>query len=593
MASSSVGVPDYVIFVSLTALSMGTGLYLSLRKGGRLKTQDEAFLGSRTIHAIPLALSMVASNVTAVGVIAFVAHYYLHGMHTLWSIVAFVPAGLVVTYLFLPVLYRLKVTSIFQYLRLRYGNVVGITASLIYFLLSQATGAAGMYSAAVAMSTIFAISQEASIIILGVAGTSYTALGGLRSVVWADTIQALIMASTPLIIICKIIYDSSRSQMPRRPLTELNIAPYLLRTDMDFTSDETIWAVSLASIPFQLMKFGLDQMITQRFLAARSLRDARGVAFFGFCLMTFFYTLYTLTGVAIVYWFSDCDPVLSGSIARYDQIVPYYINEKFGAIGGVRGLFLAGVVSASISTISSIVNSHAAVLYVDIVSPNLGVSERMSALVVVGLAAASGIIMTALGLSFPHIGSGARCLIALYAAASGPFAGIIILAFLFPWANAKGTAIAALGVCTIQVWQTVGRLASQLELKRMTYSVDSCPTNLTTFNGSTLEYRQSSQVLSLYRLSPYWCSLVSTCATVLLGLALSVVCAKPGDNLERAAELSSPPALKLWKQAGFLRHIKKNAEHGNPEDQLQLHDSPLEIQPLQNKDAPRFTSCET
>ncbi|KAH9366083.1 hypothetical protein HPB48_021129 [Haemaphysalis longicornis] len=57
---------------------------------------------------------MVASNVTAVGVIAFVAHYYLHGMHTLWSIVAFVPAGLVVTYLFLPVLYRLKVTSIFQ-----------------------------------------------------------------------------------------------------------------------------------------------------------------------------------------------------------------------------------------------------------------------------------------------------------------------------------------------------------------------------------------------------------------------------------------------------------------------------------------------
>ncbi|XP_077548415.1 putative sodium-dependent multivitamin transporter [Haemaphysalis longicornis] len=156
------------------------------------------------------------------------------------------------------------------------------------------------------------------------------------------------MASTPLIIICKIIYDSSRRPVPLRPLGELNFAPYILRTDMDLSTDETVWAASFASIPYQLMKFGLDQMITQRFLAARSLRDARGVAFLGVGLMTFFYSIYGLTGLAIIYWFRDCDPVLSGSIARYDQIVPYYINAKFGAMGGVRGLFLAGVVSASI-----------------------------------------------------------------------------------------------------------------------------------------------------------------------------------------------------------------------------------------------------
>ncbi|KAH8036140.1 hypothetical protein HPB51_017951 [Rhipicephalus microplus] len=122
---------DYAIFFCLTALSMGIGLYLSLRKRGRASTRDEAFLGSRTLHAIPLALSMVASSVTAVGMIGFVAYYYQYGFHTLWCIPTFVPGGLLVSYLILPVLYELKVTSIFE----------------------QTLGAAGLYSAAVALYT--------------------------------------------------------------------------------------------------------------------------------------------------------------------------------------------------------------------------------------------------------------------------------------------------------------------------------------------------------------------------------------------------------------------------------------------------------
>ncbi|KAH9366653.1 hypothetical protein HPB48_000596 [Haemaphysalis longicornis] len=100
---------------------------------------------------------------------------------------------------------------------------------------------------------------------------------------------------------------------------------------MDLSTDETVWAASFASIPYQLMKFGLDQMITQRFLAARSLRDARGVAFLGVGLMTFFYSIYGLTGLAIIYWFRDCDPVLSGSIARRFAVVASAYLPTIGA----------------------------------------------------------------------------------------------------------------------------------------------------------------------------------------------------------------------------------------------------------------------
>ncbi|KAK8788126.1 hypothetical protein V5799_022101 [Amblyomma americanum] len=181
---------DYVVFGSLTILSLGTGLYLSLRKRSGFGSKDETFLGSRTIRTFPLALSMCASNVTASGLIAFTAHYYLYGFHTLWAIPAFVPAVLIVAFLFLPVLYELKVTSIFEYLRMRYGNGVGIASSVIYFMLS----------------------------------------GGLRSVVWADCVQALIMSAAPLIIIFKVIYDSSQSVSSLRSLDDFDVKAYFFRT---------------------------------------------------------------------------------------------------------------------------------------------------------------------------------------------------------------------------------------------------------------------------------------------------------------------------------------------------------------------------
>ncbi|XP_049275374.1 sodium-dependent multivitamin transporter-like [Rhipicephalus sanguineus] len=259
MSSASTALPtvpvyDYAIFLTLTALSLGTGLYLSLRRRGRgISTRDEAFLGSRSLHAIPLAMSMVATNVTAMGTIGWVAYFYQYGFHTYWCIPAFVPAGLLVVCFVLPVLYELRVTSIFE----------------------QTSGAAGIYSAAIALATTFGISLSVSTILIGVAGTTYTALGGLRSVVWADCVQAVIMTAAPLTIIGKIVYDSVHSATPPRPLSDLNFSEIIVRTEFDFTTDETVWAAFLGAFPVQLMRVGLDQVIAQRFLAARSLKQAR------------------------------------------------------------------------------------------------------------------------------------------------------------------------------------------------------------------------------------------------------------------------------------------------------------------------------
>ncbi|KAL1473455.1 hypothetical protein MTO96_038657 [Rhipicephalus appendiculatus] len=173
------------------------------------------------------------------------------------------------------------------------------------------------------LNTVLQIPLAIACIILGVAGTAYTALGGLRSVVWADCVQAVIMTGSPLVIIGKILYDSSTSVESPRALNDLDIRAYFLRSDVDLTTDETIWAASLAAFPFQLTRIGMDQIIAQRFLAARSLSEAKAVTFFGVFLVSLFYVIVGLTALAVIYWFRDCDPVLSGAISRYDQVTVY------------------------------------------------------------------------------------------------------------------------------------------------------------------------------------------------------------------------------------------------------------------------------
>ncbi|KAL1418003.1 hypothetical protein MTO96_005989 [Rhipicephalus appendiculatus] len=307
-----------------------------------------------------------------------------------------------VSLIVVPLLYDLRVTSVFQYLRMRFDNKVGITACVVYFVLSQSVGAVGIFSSAIAVSTMFPIPVLYSNIVIGLAGTIYTALGGLRGVVWADCAQAFVMFLSPIVIIAKVLYDSSSVAPPLRPMSNANITDFAFRVNFDITTDENLWSGLAGALPFSLVRTGLDQMAVQRFMAARTLRDAKRIALAGPLLVLFFFFLGECTAVAIMYWFRDCDPVMRGAIKSYDEIVPHYMMKRLVDVPMLRGLFLAGLLGASTSTISSIVNSHAAIFYTDVVTPYTKISDRKAVAVMRLLAFASGTIMTLCAIAVPY-----------------------------------------------------------------------------------------------------------------------------------------------------------------------------------------------
>ncbi|KAL1443680.1 hypothetical protein MTO96_030220 [Rhipicephalus appendiculatus] len=95
----------------------------------------------------------------------------------------------------------------------------------------------------------------------------------------------------------------------------------------------------------------------------------------------------------------------------------------------------------------------------------------------------------------------------------------------------------------------------------MQYTLDRCA-NKSAVNStapSLLHNTAGLDVLLLYRLSPYWCSLFTMCSTILLGLALSFLCAQPNSNRKETLRLTSPLMLKLWRRVGLMPSLMQDA----------------------------------
>ncbi|XP_070380739.1 sodium/iodide cotransporter-like [Dermacentor albipictus] len=207
-------------------------------------------------------------------------------------------------------------------------------------------------------------------------GTIYTAMGGLRGVVWTDCVQILLIFCAPAAITAKVAIDFMSPDSAVLPLKGLDISKYIGNYSLDFTIDENIWSCFFGAVAPAMCRLCFDQVVAQRLLASRTLKDAKRTAIVSSVLFVFTYLTIFSMGVALTLWFRGCDPLSSGAVDSVDQIVPYYIKTRLVQVPGCVGLYLAGVVCAATSTTSSTINSQAAILYVDIISPRWKYATR-------------------------------------------------------------------------------------------------------------------------------------------------------------------------------------------------------------------------
>lgn len=580
---------EYAVFGVLMCANLGLGLYFSCaRRVRKQATTEEMFLGSRSLRTLPLAGSVLASMLSAIGVIGFSAHYYAYGFHYLWNFMSAPLIAVIVSKMVIPVLYQLKVTSVFEYLRMRYGNKIGLTACGIYFFISVTIGAVALFTASVAVSTIFNASLSWSTVGIGIASTIYTSLGGMRGVVWTDCVQSLLILMAPITVVTKVIYDSHYQGDRLRPASDFNIKEYIFDASLDFTKDENVWACMIGLFVHSLFRSGMDQVVVQRYLAARKLKEAQSITYIGVTLNALYNFIMAGMAVALVYWYRDCDPLLSGAITKLDQMLPFYVKENLGEFPGFSGLFLTGVVSAATSTVSSIINSQAAVFYVDVISQYRKFTSEQAAAFTKKSALFFGCVLTACAVAVPHLGSAVRLILVLHSGGTAPFVGLFILGLVFPWANAKGAAVGTLVAGSLQLWLMFGKIALDIHSPRMGVTVDYCPVNVTlpvTSNATFLVDEVSSverlsdheenSLLGFYQFSAYWSLIFTMVLTISVGVTVSLLTGEKRTCAENFP-LTSKVALRLWRKLRLLPKaevdIPAQAEEDEDEKDILRHE---------------------
>ncbi|WP_246193321.1 sodium:solute symporter [Pseudoxanthomonas yeongjuensis] len=430
---------DWVVMAIYLGAMVGIGLYFYLREK-RGSTAD-FFVGGRSIPFWAAGVSLYATNTSSISFIAIPAKAFETNWQYLTNNLVAVTGLVFVAIWIVPLLRRLDLMSVFSYLETRFHPAIRMLASALCIVMQIGSRMSViLFLPALAIATITGIDVVWSIWIMGGFTILYTALGGMKAVIWTDFVQVFVMMGGAIFAIVFIIYHLNGG-MPEFVATAMAEDKTRL---FDFSFDltkATVWGFIFLVLFDVVLTFPKDQVLMQRVLSTKSAREAgRSIWAFAAIMIPGGFVFYTI-GTALFVYYKD-NPERMNPLLPIDATFPLFIAAELPM--GVTGLIIAGIFAAAMSTLSSIINSVATLASVDFYeklaknpTPKKSVLFAELMTVAVGLVG----IGVALLLSRYDIHSLFDVSIELAGLLGGGFAGAYTLGMFTRRANSAGVAI--------------------------------------------------------------------------------------------------------------------------------------------------------
>ncbi len=271
---------------------------------------------------------------------------------------------LIVVLWFLPSYFRGEIFTAYEVLQQRFGGLTQRTASLIFVFTRTLADGLRLYLTALVLGQVSGFDLTLCVLLIAVVTVVYSAIGGIRSVVWNDCIQLVVYLLGALAAIVVIV-----SQLPGgwSSLWEFGHSTgrfvIVNREPFSFQS-ANLWAGIIGGIFLSLATHGTDQMMVQRYLCSRSLGQARLAVGLSGPLVALQFALFLLVGVALAAWTSLLDQPAD---LNPDEVFAAFIVNHMPV--GLCGLTLAAVFSVAMSTLSSSLSSSASAVVNDFLKP--------------------------------------------------------------------------------------------------------------------------------------------------------------------------------------------------------------------------------
>jgi len=440
-AKSQFGGLEYVILGIYLAILLGIGIFF-LRKE---RSSEEFFLGGRRVPWWAVGISIYGTSTSAISFMAIPAMTYATDWLYIGGPLATIISTIIVGYVFVPLLRSLSFTTIYEYIQQRFNTTVRLAGSVtgLVFLVGGRMSVI-LFLPSLALSAVTGIDVQTSILIMGVLATLYTVMGGIQAVIWTDVLQVLIMFGGAILSIVLILLHVDGGLTSASEILSANakLRSFELSFDLTVPSVAVLFAVVFGFI-FQYVG---DQPNMQRILSTSDVKSARrSVVLMALVAIPGTLIFYSLGSILFVFFHqypSHLSPVL-----KNDAIFPLYIAQELPT--GVKGILIASLFAASMSTLDSSMNSAAAIVVTDFIRPyKKKITERhmlVCARVITVIAGAAGTGF-ALYMSYVEdLGMLWDVFLKLQGLLGGGFAGVFALGMMTRRANSWGTLIGLVG----------------------------------------------------------------------------------------------------------------------------------------------------
>jgi len=454
----SLGTIDIAILLLYSCVLIGMGVYYSRK----CRTAEQFMVADRTIPAWAAGLAVMSAYTSSISYIATPGKAFDSNWHPIIFALCIFPVAWLVCKYVVPYYRRTKLISVYAFLEERLGAWGRIYAAFAFVLYMIGRVAVILYLASLLLDTFVPWNIAVVIIVIGLITIVYTLLGGMEAVIWTDVMQSIIMIAG--ILFCAVSLSISVFSGPE-PLIQAAIdnnkfsfgSLKFTLASQEHLFDRTVWVMIIYGITEALRSLLADQNYVQKYCSVPSERDAKRSVWIAMLIYIPLTAVFLYIGTALFAFYSPGGHELGEGITKGEQIFPYYIATQVPA--GLKGLIIAAIIAAAMSTVDSALNCSATVLLLDFykryLNPNIGEAASVRFLRL------ATVVWGVLGTGAALLMIRAKSILDVWWQISGIFGGALLGLFLLAFMKVRlrlWQGIVSIGVSVIVIsWGTFAR----------------------------------------------------------------------------------------------------------------------------------------
>jgi SSS family transporter len=343
----------YLIGITLFGLRFRSG------KDPNTRSLRSYFLADQTIPWWAIALSIVSAETSTLTIISIPGVAFAGDFGFLQIVIGYMLGRIVVALIFLPKYFQGQMLTAYQLIDQRFGSTLHKVTAGLFLLTRAAAEGVRVFAVSIVVGIAIGTRDVLSIGIISALTLLYTFEGGMAAVIWTDVVQMAIYIGGTFVAIYTLGAHVPGGWSQIHEVAAAAGKFHLFHFAFNLTQSYTFWAGVLGGTFLTMASHGTDQLMVQRMLAARNLRESRLALLSSGGVIFLQFTLFLLIGAGL-YVFYGLHPMV---FASADRIFPTFIVREMPV--GVAGLLVAAILAAAMSNLSAALNSLSSTTVVD------------------------------------------------------------------------------------------------------------------------------------------------------------------------------------------------------------------------------------